>query len=455
MNRCEGPRMSWRMVILNLILPMNLLVLMFVLFIQIWFLQFEVDMDGLETKRFLADPLLEVFSDKAEEDKRVPEWIALVVLEDGKVYYPADNLEEFFEGIIFTERLDKLQIFLSMMVKEIPSDMNIVPFLYQGQKGICFYFYDALPSAFKVLQKPRYLINLFLVTTLFFLLGAGIIFNLKKNMEELIQATRRLGEMDFDTPLIPSKDNELSDVFVAFEEMRKEMLQHRKQGMLMMMSITHDLKTPLTSIRGYLEAFRDGLVESKEEAMLIIGTLLNKTGLLEERINEMLDFAKLVSTDFESSAQSIPVREWLKELNGYFYEEAHLHNRHFTSLDDTPESLTLLGFEKRLSRTVINLFDNACRYTGANDDIRFTSGYDNQMNSLILRMEDSGSGVAPGDRERIFDLFYRKDKGRNTRGMGIGLASVKFLAELHGGSVACFDSPLGGACFEIRLPVEV
>jgi HAE1 family hydrophobic/amphiphilic exporter-1 len=120
--------------------------------------------------------------------------------------------------------------------------------------------------------------------------------------------------MDFDTPLIPRKDNELSDVFIAFEEMRKEMLQHRKQGMLLMMSITHDLKTPLTSIRGYLEAFRDGVVDSREEAMLIIGTLLNKTGLLEELKKQLPESVNLSITMDDSVFVQDTVNDTLSNI---------------------------------------------------------------------------------------------------------------------------------------------
>lgn len=448
------PRLSWRMIVLNLILPFNLILLMFTLFIQVWFLQFDVDVDGLQAKRFMAEPLLEVFSDKAEEKKEVPPWIAMVTLEDGSISYPDESAGDYIADMIDPEVSDRRQAFISAMVAGIPVDMSIASFRYQGQKGLCFYFNDALPGAFRVLQKPRYLINLFLVATLLFLLGAGIILNLKRNMDELIKATRRIRELDFDTPLIPRRDNELSTVFTAFDEMRKEMNYHRKQGSLLIMSITHDLKTPLTSIRGYLEAFRDGVIDSTEDVTPIIGTLLDKTNLLEERINEMLEFSKTVSGNFDLEGKPILVKQWLTGLNLYFEEESLLHQKKYSYVDSVPENMILSGQEKKLSRAVINLFDNARRYTDGDDVIRFSSAYDGDEKFLILRMEDSGKGVKADNREKIFDLFYRQDKGRNTRGMGIGLASVKFMVELHRGSIRCLDSELGGACFEIRLPIE-
>ena len=448
--------MSWRIIILNLILPLNLLILMFVLFVQIWFMQFDVNKNGLQASRYLVDPLLEVFSDKPDAEKDVPGWIIMIVLENGKIYYPLaedlDILQNDWEEM--GGKSNHLQPFLAEMASEITNDLSIVSFTYWGQKGICFYVDDLMPSAFRVLQKPRYLTNLFLVTTLLFIMGGGIILNLKRDMEKLILAASRLQNMDFKTPLLPDRENELYPVFRAFEDMRHELLDHREQGLRFMMSLTHDLKTPLTSIRGYLEALKDGVIDTEDEAKRVFDTMLKKSALLEERINEMLVFSKVVSTQIKGEGEIFSAKEWLENLNSFFYEESILNKKSYTFRIDCPENLKLSGLEKQLTRAVGNLYDNACSYTDEKDPVLFTAEYDKDNQILIVRMEDGGPGIPPENREKIFELFYRKDKGRNTRGMGIGLASVKFVADMHGGDAFCHDSSLGGACFEIHLPVK-
>ena len=450
--KCHKPRFSWRMIILNLILPLNLAILMFVLFIQVWYLQFDVIDGDIQAKRYLAGPLKQVFSDIPPEEKNIPEWVVMVTLEDGQIYYPFENMETLINDWHLPQE-DKLESFLSLMVTKVPSEMSQVTFIYKGKKGLCFYLDDLLPSAFKVLQKPRYLINLFLVTTLFFVLGAAIMYNLRANMKELIRATKRLRDMDFTTPLIPRTDNELSDVFIAFDEMRKELNQTREQGVHFMMSISHDLKTPLTSIKGYLEALRDGVVETPEEKANTLDIIFRKTGLLEDRINEILDLVQDVSAHFYSTGEDFPVKPWLEQLDYYCSEESFLSGRPYSFRDETPEGFQIHGVDTRLSRAVYNLYDNAHRYTPDGLPIHLTAKIDEGTSELILQMEDGGNRVDPFDRERIFDLFFRKDKGRNTRGMGIGLSSVRFVTEIHGGTVVCKDSDLGGACFEIRLPL--
>ncbi len=440
------------MIILNLILPLNLMILMFVLFIQVWYLQFEVDTGDIQAKRYLVDPLKEIFSNKPEQEKEIPDWIVLVTLEDGQIYYPFEDIESLIvEWGLPPE--NKLESFLSLMARHVLTEMSQVSFFYKGQRGLCFYLDDQLPSAFKVLQKPRYLINLFMVSTLFFLLGAGIMHNLKKNMLELILAAQRFSEFDFTTPIVSRKDNELSDVFTAFENMRKELKRSREQAILFMMSLSHDLKTPLTSIRGYLEAFRDGVIESPEEQAQAIDVLLKKSGLLDERINELLGFAQDASAQAYCMKEDIPVKSWVSELHQYCREESDLFSKKFTFTDSCPENLLLPGTEKRLTRAIHNLYDNANRYTAGGEQIRLSCAYDGAASQIIIRMDDSGPGVREEDREKVFELFFRKDRGRNTRGMGIGLASVKFVTEIHGGTVVCRESDLGGACFEVRLPV--
>ena len=443
--------MSWRMIILNLILPINLIILLFIFFIQIWYLQFNIDEQGLQSKRFLVEPLLEVVSDKANNEKRIPSWLTSVVLEDGHVLYPFTNTH-LLQPETYPEGLNIRDYFVSL-IKAIESDISIVSFTYKGQKGICTFDMDLLPNHYKMLQKPKYLFNLFIVTTLFFLLGAAIIYNLKRDMMELIKASNRLKNMDFDTPLVAKKENELFSVFNAFEEMRQELNNTRHQGLNFMMSVTHDLKTPLTSIRGYLEAFRDGLVESPEDAMNVINILLNKAGMLEERLDEMLDFSRIISTQTNTIDELFSVKEWMEELIQYFKEESLLYKKDFSYHEDFPVNLMISGSQTRLSRAVINLYDNACKHTGIDDSIRFSAEYDALQSLIVIRMDDNGPGVPVEDQKRIFELFFKKDHGRNTRGMGIGLSSVKFVAEVHRGTVQCRESDLGGARFELSLPV--
>jgi signal transduction histidine kinase len=126
--------------------------------------------------------------------------------------------------------------------------------------------------------------------------------------------------------------------------------------------------------------------------------------------------------------------------------------KHFESNIGLRNDVLLPFSEGKFERALENLFDNACRYSSGGDKIRFT--VQETANSLNICMEDSGIGVSPKNRENIFELFFREDNSRNTRGMGIGLSMVQNVIESMKGEVHYFDSELGGAGFEIILPIQ-
>lgn len=451
--RCNH-KLHWHQRILDLILLGIVLSALVAIFIQTWFLLFQVDQEGLQSKRYLSGPLLEILSEKPIAEKHIANWITMVVMEDGVIEYPTDDINDYIEDLIKPAGQDSLMRFLSLMVETIPEDMSIVKFTYKGENGLCFYFNKNLPYFFRILQTPRNLIRMFIGIIVVMLFGIWMTFRLKKNLRELGKAIDRVKDHDLDTPLVVTHQNELSDILVAFDEMRLELKQHRSQGALIIMSITHDLKTPLTSLLGFLEAIKDGMYQNAEDILRVVDKMIVKTNLLQNRIDEMLDFSRtIIGNKRDNEEEYFPLKPLIDELKSYFLDEAKLHKRQFSIVEDDVSGFCIGGSSKKLTRSIINLYDNAFRYTRENDPIRFTVSLGHEKKILIINMDDGGSGVEPENRERIFDLFYRKDKGRNTRGMGIGLASVKYVAELHGGSVSCGESDLGGASFEVRLPV--
>lgn len=446
-------KIRWHHLIIDLILVSTICITLIALFTQIWFMQFDVNINGLQSKRYLSKPLLEILNNESKDKKDPSNWISLIISEGGDINYPYNDIESYFNGLIKPDDNDSLSAFLSLMVSTIPEDMSIVSFTYNGEKGLCFYFDDNLPYIFKIIKRPKTLFRVFIGIILFLIVGTFLTYRLKKNLQELTQGINRMKDLDFDTPIDIKHKNELSDVLIAFDDMRKQLKQNRVNGILIIMSITHDLKTPLTSIRGFLEAIKDGMIDSVEDIKITIAKMLNKTGLLEERIDEILDFSKNMNSIRVYNNDFFYIKQWLKDLKLYLEEESSLNDINYNVVDKYVGDFSISGDSKKLTRSILNLYDNACRYISKGDPIRFSINLNIEKTMLILTMDDGGPGVLPEDRKRIFDLFFRKDRGRNTRGMGIGLASVKYVSEFHGGSVVCNESELGGASFKISLPI--
>ena len=238
----------------------------------------------------------------------------------------------------------------------------------------------------------------------------------------------------------------------AFDNMRLELKENHERQSRIMMSISHDLKTPLTLIKGYIEALKDGMAKTPDEVAEYAQVIHDRTILLEERISDLIHFARLQTTDWKARFASIPLYQFLDEAAGIFRNDTIVRKRKFDHDLNLPSEVMVRGDRKMLFQVLENLFDNSCRYTEEGDTIRLTARIENEK--AVIRLEDSGPGIKEEHIPYIFDNFYRADSGRNTRGLGIGLDSAKTIVRNHGGDIDYVSSSLGGAGFRIVLPVN-
>lgn len=398
--------------------------------------------DIIEGPNFLITPLTKILRG---ETSSIPNWIEVVIMDSGTVYYPVQN------GTTYKLLKDQPRLSQIVSSEKLYNELTIKSFIYKDELGFCLYNVDELPLILKMGQRPIFMIIVILLIFILISLAYYISFTLSLKFEELNTAIISIKNFENKTPIV-TKDSSLKRTFRVLDETREELCNLRATGIRTMLSISHDLKTPLTSMRVFLEALRDGVIPEKDLQPTLIKAL-KKTDLLEERIDEILDFSQNLKDGFLFNREEFLILDWVDELHDYFYEEAMLYNYNYysrISIDDN--SLYINGNRKFLTRAIINLFDNACRYTNSDTPKLFTAKIENS--SLIVTMEDGGEGIAKEDREIIFELFYRKDPGRNTRGMGIGLTSVKRVIEGHEGVISCGESELGGANFSITLPLK-
>lgn len=434
--------------IINLILPLSLIVGLVLIFTNILYMQREKTAQNLTVKTFIHRPLLELIEkgDKAH----IPDWLYFVALDSGEELYLAEHNEG--RPLIFIEEVNDIDLILADIVKKIPDIITMVPFYYKNQSGLAIYKHDLLPAHLKVLQKPIYIGFIFFLTMVMFVLALVQMNSYYSGIRRLIQASIRIANLDLDTVIYPGKQRELGRVFLAFDQMRKALKAYRENETRFIMSVTHDLKTPLAAMRMYLEAMNDGYIEISEEAGIAVKKILKKSAILEDRIGEILDHSKLLASVHRIKREIIIVPLWIQEQSQFFDEECQMNQREYTQKMDLSNHVKIFGHIKLLNRALANLIDNACRYTKSGDTIKLIS-YTSE-GSLKIDIEDSGPGIPAPERLKIFELFYRADKGRNSRGMGIGLSSVQSIIENHGGTISCKESSMGGASFSITLPIH-
>ena len=217
-------------------------------------------------------------------------------------------------------------------------------------------------------------------------------------------------------------------------------------------NVSHELKTPLTSIHGFVETLIDDPTATPETRERFLGKILSHSQRLSALVSDLLTLARVESADQRQDRGTLDLREAVRTSAGLLSQRAEDKGLEFRS--DLPDRAILVqGDIETLRQLVDNLLDNAIKYTPAGGNIRL--GLSEQGHHAVLEVQDSGVGLAPSHRERIFERFYRVDRARSRElgGTGLGLSIVKHVALSHGGQVSV-ESTLGaGSTFRVTLPL--
>ena len=294
---------------------------------------------------------------------------------------------------------------------------------------------------------------------------------LRRSIQRLQSATVRFKTGNYDEPISIRKNDDLIELAESLEAVRIELKKTRDQGVRFLMAVSHDLRTPLTSIKGYIEALGDGMAETQEDFERYLAVLAEKAALLENRIGELIDFARVATGGMIGKRSSVDAADLFFRLDAAFRTEAGFAGWMYASELAVPSGVVVDGNAESLYRAWENLFVNAIRHTDEGRFIRFRVGMEGSEGSPPVRktkvpvsepgtflfgeIEDDGEGVDEAFVPQLFEIFARADKGRNREGLGLGLASVRFIVEAHRGTADYRPAPGGGSIFRIRIPCRL
>jgi two-component system sensor histidine kinase SenX3 len=218
-------------------------------------------------------------------------------------------------------------------------------------------------------------------------------------------------------------------------------------------NVSHELKTPATSLRLLAESLEATIDEDPVQAHLFAAQLKRETERFSQLINDLLDLARLESQERVENPVLVDVRSILMSVLADMRRVARKKNitlqwKRFGKA----AQYTVYGDETQLTSMFTNLVDNAVKYTPSGGRVEVTGG--SEGSEIVIRVSDTGIGIPEGKLPRIFERFYRVDKARSkeTGGTGLGLSIVKHVAENHGGRVTV-ESALGeGSTFAVYLP---
>lgn len=283
-------------------------------------------------------------------------------------------------------------------------------------------------------------------------------------IKELSQAMKKIGEGNYEYRLPESVKGEIGTLYNNYEQMRlqlkeneEEKQQNERKSRELISNISHDLKTPITSIKGYVEGIMDGVADTPEKMDKYIKTIYNKANDMDKLINELTTYSGIDSNKIPYHFHVIGISDYFGdcvEEVGLDLEQRGIRLNYTNLVSD---DVCIVADPEQLKKVINNIISNSVKYMGHDHgviDIRILD----EGESVKIEIEDNGKGISSKDIGSIFERFFRSDASRNSMqgGSGIGLSIVKKIIEDHGGYIWATSKEGEGTCmhFVIRKYTE-
>lgn len=278
-------------------------------------------------------------------------------------------------------------------------------------------------------------------------------------LDKMRIATKKIADGNFDYELNEKDFVEIPFLYNDFEKMRIKLKENEEEKILsenaareLVSNISHDLKTPLTAIRGYVEGILDGVASSPQKVRDYLTTIYNKTNDMTKLIDELLYYSRVSGNEFSYNFEKTNVKEFFDDYVKDLYLELDTIKINF-SYSANVDADTVIDIDReQIKRALNNIVANAVKYMDKEDpEIHFR--VKENMDAINIRISDNGRGIDEKDLPHIFERFYRSDASRNTKlgGSGIGLSIVKKVIENHEGSVVAISKSGVGTDIDIVL----
>lgn len=389
----------------------------------------------------------------------------ILVLKDGKIVY-GDN-EKHWSNVIGNFKLEnhtnsELEIFYHQNITAVgkyskENESYILAVHFTGEEWWISYFRNSFTTFFIIL-----ILIGFATIIILLLLSSFFTRKMRKSvmepLEALARGAERIRNENLEENIIYHGDEEFENVCNTFNAMQKTMLQDRKQRIRyekartdMVTGISHDLRTPLTSIQGYIKGILDGVANTEEKKIAYLNIAYESTKDMNVLLQKLFDFSRMESGQMPFHM----IKGDLLEYTASYVAQKEV------SMDLEKTQIILEGAESVMSeiymdieqvrRILDNLLENSKKYADADPLIIHILIYE-ENEYVVMEWMDNGRGVPKEKLGSIFERFYRCDEARSKKGSGVGLYVVKYIIEQHGGHIIADN--LGGLRLKLSFPKE-
>lgn len=314
-----------------------------------------------------------------------------------------------------------------------------------GERGSAFIVTnvnDAIP------EVREYISNMLVAVILILALTAGVLIiwiyrGVAIPLNRMKIATQNIKDGNLDFELEVETEDEIGQLCRDFEEMRlrlkdtsSENVEYDKRSKELISNISHDLKTPITAIKGYVEGIMDGVADTPEKMDRYIRTIYNKANDMDMLINELTLYSKIDSNRIPYNFSTMFVNDYFDDCAADLKIDIEARSIEFDYLNYVEKDVKIIVDPEQMKRVINNIVSNAVKYMDKQEK-KIHLRVKDVGDFVQVEIEDNGKGIGAKELPYIFERFYRTDTSRNsgTGGSGIGLSIVKKIIEEHGGNI--------------------
>ncbi|MFR1976336.1 MAG: sensor histidine kinase [Coprococcus sp.] len=318
----------------------------------------------------------------------------------------------------------------------------------------------------QIIPQMKKLVEIIITSLLILFAGSFIAMfwlyqSIVRPLNKLKTAAENIKDGNLNFSVAAETDDEIGEVCVAFEEMRLKLkgqiernIQYEKESKELISNISHDLKTPMTAIKGYIEGIMDGVADTEEKRNRYIRTIYNKVNDMNSLIEELFLYAKLDSNSVTYSFAKVNVDAYFQDCVEEISLDLESQGVDFGYFNYADRDTVIIADPEQLKRVVNNIIGNSVKYASPDRKLMISLRIMEEAEFVKIEIEDNGKGIARNEVPLIFDRCYRTDASRNSSkgGSGLGLSIAKKIIEEHGGKIWAVSTEGVGTtmCFVLR-----
>ena len=294
-----------------------------------------------------------------------------------------------------------------------------------------------------VMAKDLFISAFVILISVALVVGLWVYRSIAVPLVKLKKATQNIKEGNLDFVLDVEGKDEFSELCQDFEEMRRRLKESTEEKSLiekenreLISNISHDLKTPITAVKGYVEGIMDGVADTPEKMDRYVRTIYNKTNEMDHLINELTFYSKIDTNRIPYTFSKLNVEDYFEDCSEEVGLELETRGIELVYANYVEKDVMVIADGEQIRRVIHNIISNAIKYMDKPKGI-IQIRIKDVGDFIQIEIEDNGKGIGPKDLPYIFDRFYRTDVSRTSSkgGSGIGLSIVKKILEDHGGKV--------------------